>query len=187
MKRIGWGLWLKSEVTLSDVLVVYDLARAAHGQSFFVRLSYYARIVGQLTGKHALWRGFFVNRVLQAADMLGGEKTTYDPKEKVLGFVHWLAPRVGLSPHAILHELNGEELQRFASEAISYHSHRDTVQAFVQHMPKEYFAEIQKLYDFNRDDARKARAAEIAETEEQPDTNPISMLGNAFEPGAYHG
>lgn len=190
MKYVGWGVWIKAEVSLFDVLVVCDLARQAHGKPFFVRLQYYKKIVAQVTilKRVWLWHAFMIVRIMTAADLLGKEDTGYDPKEKINNFVYWLAPRVGQTPHEILHNLNSESLQKYATEAIDYKFHRDSVQPMMQLMPKEYFKEIEKMYDYKRVEARQMRDAEIAETMADPDQSQVEKItGGLGYDGGYHG
>lgn len=192
MKYVGWGVWIKAEISLFDVTVVCDLARAAAGKSLFVRLQYYKKIVAQITTLKRVWfwHAFMVKRILVMADMLGGKKTEYDPKEKINNFVFWLAPRVGTTPHEILHNLNSESLQKFSQEAINYNIHRESAKAMMQHMPAKYFEEIQKVYDYKRVEARQLRDAEIDETMTDPDPDSIQIeritRGLGYD-GGYHG
>lgn len=190
MKYVGWGVWIKAEISLFDVSVVCDLARAASGMPFFIRMQYHKKIVEQVTNvkKARFWHALMARRILVAAGMLGEKKTGYDPKDKIENFVYWLAPRVGHAPHEILHNLSSESLHKFAHEAINYSLHRDSVKAMIQHLPAKYFEEVQKLYDYNRAEARQLRDAEIAETMADPDQSQIERItGGLGYDGGFHG
>lgn len=186
MRYVGWGLWLKQDICFADILAVCDLIRQAHNQSLWVRYLHYKKVVQILCSSKVRWYHFFLTRrVLKAADMLSDEKVDYDPREKIEHFVNWLAPRLRMSAKELLTQYNIKTLEGFYREAIAYYYRRDLSLALAQHAPTKFTEMVEQMYDYRRAEIAAARNREIAETIENPDRNPIKMLGNAFDVGEH--
>lgn len=189
MRYVGWGLWIKPDICFADILTVCDLIRAAHNQSWRIRIPHYRMVVKTLTtGRKVRWFDFFlVLKVLKAADMLSDEKVEYDPEKQILHFVNWLAPRLRVPAREILTQYNTKTLEGFYRESLEFHFKRDMLSALAQHAPVKFGEMVEQLYDYRRADAREARYAEIAETILNPDDTQIEHLTNrlGFDGGSY--
>jgi len=197
MVYIGLGRWLKTDVTYEDILTVCDLIRNAQDKKRKLRKIYYRRVVEVLTtgtgwlGHRIRWfHHFLVIRVLKAADMLSEEKVQADPRETLMEFVNWLAPRLGKTPKEIITQFNQNTLFDYYSSAISFLYQKELARGIAAHAPLKFHEIVSDLYQFKakgRKIALEARQAEIEETEENPDSQPLIIgLGQAFDPG-FHG
>ncbi|HNA77839.1 MAG TPA: hypothetical protein PKY99_00210 [Turneriella sp.] len=197
MVYVGLGRWLKPDVSYEDILTVCDLIRVAQDKKLFTRIIYYKKVVEIMTtgsglfGRRIRWYHYrLIVRVLKAADMMSDEKVEYDPRETLMDFVNWLAPRLGKTPKEILLQFNSATLFDYYSSAISFLYQKEMAKALAQHAPLKYHEIISGLYEYKaqaRRSALESRQKEIDETEESPDTQPlIADLGSAFD-GGFHG
>lgn len=180
MRYVGLGLWLKSDICFADILTVCGLIREAHNNSLWVRFLHYKKVLQTITtGRKVRWFHFFITRrVLVAADMLSDEKVEYDPQQKVLHFVNWLAPRLRMSAREILTQYNINTLEGFYKESLAFHFKRDVSSALAQHSPGKFHEMIEQMYDYRRTEALEARNAEIEETISDPDATQIENITN---------
>lgn len=197
MVYVGLGRWLKTDVTYEDILTVCDLIRQAHNQKRKIRRIYYRRVVEVLTtgtgwlGARIRWfHHFLIIRVLKAADMLSEEKVQADPREVLMEFVNWLAPRLGRTPKEILTQFNQNTLFDYYSSAISFLYQKELARGIAAHAPLKFHEIVSGLYEYRakgRQAVLEARQAEIQETEDEPDTQPMIFgIGQAFDQG-FHG
>lgn len=198
MVYIGLGRWLKTDVTYEDILTVCDLIREAHNQKPRTRRIYYRKVVETLTtgsgwvGSRVRWYHYFLTlRVLRAADMLSDEKVETDPRETLMEFVNWLAPRLGKTPKEILTQFNQNTLFDYYSSAVSFMYQKELARGIAAHAPMKFHEIVSDLYQYKasgRKAALKARQDEIDETDDFPDSEPLVVgLGQAFDPGGFHG